>query len=234
MPSKSLHILVVEDEERIINFLKTKLTAVGYEISTAKDGAEALEQIQIQMPDLVLLDLILPKMDGLDVLKKLRSFTRVPVIILSARGSGSDRIKGLRLGADDYLPKPFDPDELVARIEAVSRRINSITKKDYTERVKLGNVLVDFRKHAAFISGKNINLTNIEWLLLSEFTRNIGCLITYEELLVKVWGPEYRGDIHLLRAWVSRLRRKLEKGNEKHKLISNQPKVGYIMDRPAP
>lgn len=230
---RAFRILVVEDEERISNFLNAKLTAVGYQVLLAHDGAEALEQIQAQEPDMVLLDLILPKKDGLEVLKELRSFSAVPVIILSARGSGADRIKGLRLGADDYLPKPFDPDELIARIEAVKRRLESNAQHAGPDHIRIGNLSIDFKKRVATVSGRKVYLTHIEWLLLSEFSRNAGRLLTYEELLTKIWGPEYRDDIQLLRVWVSRLRRKLEKDHGKHTFISTLPKVGYLMDRPA-
>ena len=126
---KRFSILLVDDEERILNFLKTKLKLLAYEVITASNGIEAIEQIQGQEPDLVVLDVIMPKMDGFLTLKQLRTFSSVPVIMLSARGDDSDRIKGLGLGADDYLPKPFNPDELVARIEAIRRRMNSPERK---------------------------------------------------------------------------------------------------------
>ena len=139
---KRLRILVVDDDERIINFLRSKLKATGYEVFTAGNGIEGLEQAQSQEPELIVLDLIMPKMDGLEMLKELRCFSTVPVIILTAKGADADKIKGLQLGADDYLPKPFNPDELVARIEAVKRRLQFGEKLKGPEVVGLGHVTI--------------------------------------------------------------------------------------------
>ena len=141
---KRFRILVVDDEERIVHFLTTKLKASGYEVLTAGDGVAGLEQAQAQEPDLIVLDLLMPRMDGLEMLKELRSFSSVPVIILTAKGADADRIKGLRLGADDYLPKPFNPDELVARIEAIRRRLQPADKDKETKLFRMGDVTIDF------------------------------------------------------------------------------------------
>ena len=180
---KQFRVLLVDDEERILNFLRSKLKACGYEVMTARDGVEALEQVQAQQPDLVVLDLIMPKMNGLEALKELRSFSAIPVIILSARGADIDKIKGLSLGADDYLAKPFNPDELVARIEAVRRRLEPAERRRISERFSLGDVTIDFEKHLVLVGGEQTQLTRIEWLLLSELAHNVGRLLTYEHLL---------------------------------------------------
>lgn len=227
---KRFRTLIVDDEERIVNFLRAKLKASGYEVLTASNGFEALEQVQAQEPDLVVLDLLMPKMDGFETLKQLRSFSSVPVIILSAKGADADKIKGLGLGADDYLPKPFNPDELVARIEAVRRRLVPHERRGTPEPLSVGNMTVDFRACRVVVSGKEQHLTRIEWLLLSELARNAGRLMTYEELLTRVWGPEYRNDVQTLRTWVSRLRHKLEVRPGESRLIRTMPKTGYIMD----
>ena len=200
---------------------------------TAGDGFEALEQAQAQEPDLVVLDLLMPKMDGLEMLKQLRSFSAVPVIILSAKGADIDRIKGLTLGADDYLPKPFNPDELVARIDAVRRRLRPAGRRKNDEAVRFGDVAIDFNKRGVAIRGEEKHLTRVEWLLLSELVQNAGRLMLYEELLTRVWGPEYRNDIQILRTWISRLRSKLEMSPGSHNLIRTVPKAGYIIDQPA-
>ncbi len=210
---KRFRILIVDDEERILRFLTSKLKASGYDVVTAQNGLEALDRITSQQPDLVVLDLLLPKMHGFDVLRELRSFSSVPVIILSALGADAERIKGLRLGADDYMPKPFNPDELLARIEAVKRRIGSEKGSRTSESVSFGTV------------------DRIEWLLLSELARNSGRLMLYEELLGKVWGQEYRGDIQILRTWISRLRRKLNATSGGRGLIRTVPKAGYMIDQ---
>ena len=230
---KAFRVLVVDDEERILNFLRSKLRASGYEVLTASNGVEALEQAQAQEPDLVVLDLIMPKMDGFETLKELRSFSAVPVIILSARGADADKIKGFGLGADDYLPKPFNPDELVARIEAVRRRLEPAETRRLPELFPSGDVTIDFKRRSVVVRGEEKYLTRIEWLLLSELARNAGRLMLYEELLTRVWGPEYCNDVQILRTWISRLRHKLERDPNDPKLIRTIPKTGYIMDQPS-
>jgi len=230
---KRFRILVVDDEQRVLNFLTSKLRASGYDVLTASNGLKALEQAQAEEPDLIVLDVLMPKMDGFETLKELRSFSAIPVIILSARETNSDKIKGLSLGADDYLQKPFNPDELVARIEAVRRRLNSNEMRKMPDSLSLGEVNIDFRKRSVVASGEEKYLTRIEWLLLSELAHNAGHLMLYEELLTHVWGPEYRDDVQLLRTWISRLRHKLEKEPDSPGLIRTIPKTGYIIDQPS-
>ena len=230
---KQFRILIVDDEERILNFLSTKLKALGYGVLTASNGLEALEQAQAQEPDLIVLDLIMPKMDGFETLKELRSFSSVPVIILSAKGADVDKIKGLGLGADDYLQKPFNPDELVARIEAVRRRLQPAEGRRTPEPLSVGDLTVDFERQCIVLRGKQEHLTRIEWLLLSELARNAGRLMLYEDLLTRIWGPEYRDDVQILRTWISRLRYKLENDPKNPKLICTMPKTGYIMELPS-
>ena len=227
---KQYRILIVDDEPRILNFLTTKLHASGYEVITANNGVSAIEQAQAQEPDLIVLDVVMPRMDGFQTLKELRTFSSVPVIFLSARGTDVDRIKGLGLGADDYLAKPFSPDELVARIDAVRRRTDSLENRKVQQQYVLGDLKVDFSKRLVTINGKEIRLTKIEWLLLSELIQNTGRLMLYEELLSRVWGPEYRDDVQLLRTWISRLRYKIEKDPASPTLIRTMPKTGYIVD----
>src|SRR5271157_33194 len=228
---KRFVILLVDDEERILNFLKTKLKLLSYEIILARNGIEALEQIQGQEPDLVVLDVIMPKMDGFQTLKELRSFSSVPVIMLSARGDDSDRIKGLGLGADDYLPKPFNPDELVARIEAIRRRLNLPERKSTLKELVIHELNINFDERRITVRGKEIKLTRIEWLLLNELAGNAGHLMVYYDLLARVWGPEYRDDVQILRTWVSRLRQKIEIDPAHPAIISTVPKTGYIFNK---
>ena len=230
---KQLRVLVVDDEQRILNFLSSKLRASGYEVLTASNGIEALEQLQAQEPNLVVLDVMMPKMDGFETLKELRSFSSVPVIILSAKGSNADKVKGLDLGADDYLAKPFSPDELIARVEAVRRRLAPDEKRRAYEQYSLGDLTIDFKKHLVVIRGEEVRLTRIEWLLLSELTRNAGSLMLYSDLLTRVWGPEYRDDVQILRTWISRLRDKVESDPNNPTLIRTIPKTGYIIDQPS-
>jgi DNA-binding response OmpR family regulator len=230
---KQFRVLVVDDEFRILNFLSSKLKATGYEVLTASDGVEALEQAQTQEPDLVVLDVLMPKMDGFETLKELRSFSSVPVIILSAKGTNAHKIKGLDLGADDYLAKPFSPDELVARIEAVRRRLAPSEKRKAYEQLSFGDVTIDFKKRLVTVRGEKARLTRIEWLILSELAQNAGSLMLYSDLLTRVWGPEYRDDVQVLRTWISRLREKIESEPKNPQLIRTVPKTGYIIDLPS-
>jgi DNA-binding response OmpR family regulator len=227
---RQFRVLVVDDESRILNFLSSKLKASGYEVLTANNGVEALEQVQAEEPDLVVLDVLMPKKDGFETLKELRTFSPVPTIILSAKGTNADKVKGLSLGADDYLAKPFSPDELVARIEAVRRRLAPSEKRKTHEHLSLGKVTIDFRKRLVLRKGQEIRLTRIEWLLLSELAQNAGKLMLYSDLLTRIWGPEYRDDVQILRTWISRLREKIESEPDSPRLIRTVPKTGYIMD----
>jgi two-component system KDP operon response regulator KdpE len=228
---KRFVILLVDDEERILNFLKTKLKMLSYEVILASNGVEALEQVREQDPDLVVLDVMMPKKDGFETLKELRTFSPVPVIMLSARGDDSDRIKGLGLGADDYIAKPFNPDELVARIEAIRRRLSSLERKNTPRELVVQGLKINFDERQLTVRGKDIKLTRIEWLLLSELAINAGHLMTYYDLLSRIWGPEYRDDYQILRTWISRLRQKIEIDPSDAQIISTVPKTGYIFNK---
>ncbi|MBF8265237.1 MAG: response regulator transcription factor [Dehalococcoidia bacterium] len=230
---KQFRILLVDDEERILNFLRVKLTAMGYGVLTASNGLEAIEQAQSQEPDLIVLDVVMPKMGGLETLRQLRTFTSVPVIFLSGQDASAQKTAGLSLGADDYLAKPFSPDELVARIEAIKRRLSPDGRLKVTEPLQIGDLTIDFNKRLILVKGEQVHLTRIEWLLLAELANNIGRLITYEDLLTKVWGLEYRDDVKLLRTWISRLRNKIEKGSTTSPLIRTLAKTGYFIDKPS-
>jgi DNA-binding response OmpR family regulator len=221
-------VLIVDDEIGILNFLKSKLKADGYNVITAGDGVEAIDKVHAHMPDLIVLDIVMPRMGGLTFLKELRLFSKVPVIILSAKDADDDKIEGLRLGADDYLTKPFSPRELVARIEAVRRRVSSSNMDQVLETFVCGDILIDFGHHLVKVKGEEIYLTRIEWLLLSELVQNANRVISYEELLSRIWGPDYRSDTQILRTWISRLRNKLEENSSYPKVIETVPKLGYI------
>lgn len=227
---KQFRILVVDDEPRIVKFLRLRLRASGYEVLTASSGLQALEKVRAEEPDLLVIDVMMPGMDGFETLKQVRAMSSVPVIILSARETSVDKIRGLEMGADDYLAKPFSPDELIARIEAVRRRMVASQDRKIVEIINIGSIAVNLKKHLVKVDGAEIALTRIEWLLLSELARNSGKLMSYEELLTKVWGPEYRDDVQILRTWVSRLRNKIEKDPGRREIIRNVPKTGYIID----
>jgi len=230
---KQFRVLVVDDEPRIVKFLKLKLQASGYEVLTANNGLAALEQVRSQEPDLLVLDVVMPGMDGFETLKQVRAMSSVPVIVLSAKEASTDKIRGLELGADDYLAKPFSPDELVARIEAIKRRQVPSQDRKVIDFITLGKLTVNLKKHLVVVDGQEIPLTRIEWLLLSELARHAGKLMLYSELLTRVWGPEYRDDVQILRTWVSRLRNKIERDPGHQVIIRTVPKTGYIIDLPA-
>jgi DNA-binding response OmpR family regulator len=230
---RKYRILIVDDESRILFFLSTKLKELGFDVIAAGDGKTALEKLNSEEPDLVVLDVIMPGISGFEVLKELRRYSAIPVIILSARDEPIDKIKGLSLGADDYLQKPFNVDELIARIDAIRRRSQSEHEKDMTRHFTAGNLEIDFPGRSAKLSGKELQLTRVEWLLLSELAQNAGHIMLHEDLLTRIWGPEYRNDIHILRTWISRLRSKVEENPRKPQLIRNIPKTGYIMDKMA-
>jgi DNA-binding response OmpR family regulator len=230
---EKFRVLLVDDEPRILKFLVLKLKASGYEVFTANNGLEAIAQVQAQEPDLLVLDVIMPGMDGFETLKEIRTLSSMPVIILSAKEANSDKVKGLQLGADDYLAKPFNPDELEARIEAVRRRLAPKKKPGDSGSIILEHIKINSKNHLITVDGKEIPLTRIEWLLLSELVKNKGKLMLYGELLTKVWGPEYRSDVQILRTWISRLRHKTEKDPGHPVIIRTVPKTGYIVDPPS-
>lgn len=230
---KHFKILIVDDEQPILKFLSIKLKSSGYEVITANNGAEAIVRLKADEPDQLVLDIVMPGMDGFETLKQIRAFSSVPIIILSGKETNVDKIKGLKMGADDYLAKPFNPDELVARIEAVRRRLEPAENRKLVDLLTFGQVNINLNNHVVSKNGKEIQLTRIEWLLLSELARNSGKLMLYGELLTRVWGPEYRNDLQILRTWVSRLRHKLGDESDEAPLIRTIPKTGYVIDEPT-
>jgi DNA-binding response OmpR family regulator len=222
-------VLLVDDDERILNYLGERLSEAGFGILTASNGLQALDEARRQEPDMVILDMLMPQMDGLETLRQLRLVSSVPVIFLTARDSHEDCIRGLRRGADDYLAKPFNPDELIARIEAVRRRTPPGSKPVSPNIFTRDELVIDFDTRRATVAGEEVGLTRIEWALLTELAQNLGRFMSYEELLSRVWGQEYRGDMQLLRTWMSRLRGKLKQGQNPKQLIHTIPKGGYII-----
>ena len=230
---KKFQVLVVDDDPRILKFLEIRLKASGYEVLTAKNGLEALEQVQAEEPDLLVLDVLMPGIDGFETLKQVRLLSSLPVIILSAKEANTDKVKGLELGADDYLAKPFSPDELLARIEAVRRRLSPDQDRKFVDSITLGKITINLKNHLVVVDGKEITLTRIEFLLLSELARNAGKLMLYEDLLTRIWGSEYRNDLQILRTWVSRLRHKIEPDSGQFPVIRTITKTGYMIDQPS-
>lgn len=221
-------ILVIEDEGKIRRFIRANLQVSNYTVITACDGEEGLNLYEQHLPDLILLDLMLPTVDGFSLLSKIRDYSSVPIIIITAKGSSTDVIKGLELGADDYVIKPFDVNELLARIRAVLRR----SSKDTTagEPLKrIGSLELNFLSQQVAVQGRPVSLTATEFKLLAELANNVGCVLTHEHLLKKIWGFDYINETHYLRVCVSRIRRKtaIEAGMPGY--IKNVPTVGYLM-----
>jgi two-component system KDP operon response regulator KdpE len=222
-------ILVIDDEPKIVRFVKTALSLAGYDILTAGTGQLALKLCESEKPDLVILDLGLPDIDGFEVLRIIRGYTATPIIILTARDDEKDKVRGLELGADDYLTKPFGIRELEARLQAVLRRLSwSPQPTDMTEFI-LHDVQVDFRRHQVRVKGEEMHLTPTEYDLLRVLIQHSGQVLPHSDLLGKVWGEEYKNDLAILRVNVSRLRQKLEEDPRQPRYILTVPGVGYTL-----
>lgn len=225
-------ILAIDDEEGILNFLRVRLRMEGYKVLTASKGEIGLQLAEANSPDLIILDLQMPEMDGYQVLQQLRVFSTTPVILLTVKEEDIYKIKGLELGADDYVTKPFNPDELCLRIKAILRRSRPSQEGDKISPYQRGRVTIDFSARKVAVGGKELRLSRTEWSLLEELTRHAGRVLTHEQILTRVWGPEYRDDLEYLRVWVSRLRHKLEEDPTNPELILTLPRVGYTMTPP--
>jgi len=224
---RKTRILVVDDELSIIKFLRANLEARGYEVLAAMDGTEALQTFEMELPDLVILDIMMPKMDGFEVCQRLREWTQTPIIMLSARGDVSDKVRCLDLGADDYITKPFGASELVARVRAVLRRTGAVTTIPTQPSFACGDIKISFAQRKVTVAGNEVKLTPTEYSLLQELVLNAGKLLTHTHLLNKVWGPEYREEREYLHVFVRRLRAKLEPDPTNPRYIMAVPGVGY-------
>ena len=229
MADSLLHrrILVVDDEERMVRFIRLNLEHDGFEVIEAFKGFEAIQAIRDKLPDLVLLDVMLPDLDGFEVLKLIREINTVPVIMLTAKGEEDDRVRGLELGADDYVTKPFSPRELVSRVRAVLRRAELISTGvrgliEVDEHLK-----IDFDRREVWLDGELVKLRPTEFKLLYHLVQNTGWVITHDQILAKVWGYEYRDEPHYVRLYINYLRQKLEKDPANPIYILTERGVGY-------
>jgi two-component system KDP operon response regulator KdpE len=220
-------ILVVDDETRMINFMRMNLELEGSRVVSATNGKEALERTREDMPDVVLLDIMMPEMDGFETLKRLREFSQVPVLILTARDEEEDRVRGLELGADDYIGKPFSHRELVSRIRAVLRRHYSQPPVPQTLVHIDDRLSIDFARREVLVDGERVNLRPTEYRLLYHLVQNAGYVQTHQMLLTRVWGPEYRDESHYLRLYITYLRQKIEQDPSNPKYILTERGVGY-------
>jgi DNA-binding response OmpR family regulator len=222
-------IMIVDDEKHYRELIKINLQTEGYETIEATNGEHALELLDNQQPDLVLLDVLMPNLDGLDTCKKIRLFSNVPVIFLTALSNEIDRVKGLNIGADDYISKPFAAQELIARVKAVLRRSVSSNQVVPNQYFVHGDLKIDFARAEVWKDNKAINLSSTEYKLLIQFANNVGQVLTGEKLLVSVWGTHYKDEKEILWVSIARLRQKLEDNTQNPTHILTRPGLGYIM-----
>ncbi len=224
---KNRRILVVDDEERMARFIRLNLEHDGFQVIEAYRGMEAINKLRDQIPDVVVLDVMLPDIDGFEVLRMMREVSQVPVIMLTAKGEEDDRVRGLELGADDYVTKPFSPRELVSRVRAVLRRADA-TGVSLHERIEIDERLqIDFGRREVWVDGELVKLRPTEYRLLYHLVQNAGWVMTYDQILSKVWGYEYRDEPHYVRLYVNYLRQKLEKDPSDPKYILTERGIGY-------
>ncbi|MGD0002679.1 MAG: response regulator transcription factor [Anaerolineaceae bacterium] len=220
-------ILVVDDEERMARFVHLNLEHDGFKVVEAYRGLQAIQALRDSLPDLVLLDVMLPDLDGFEVLKMIREVSSVPVIMLTAKGEEDDRVRGLELGADDYVTKPFSPRELVSRVRAVLRRAESVSSGPH-ELIEVDDRLkIDFGRREVWVDSSLVKLRPTEYRLLYHLVQNAGWVLTYDQLLSKVWGYEYRDEPHYVRLYINYLRQKIEKDPANPKYILTERGVGY-------
>lgn len=223
-------IVVIEDEPKLSRLVKISLEAEGFTVFTASDGKTGLKLVEEKAPSLVILDILLPgEMDGFEVARTIRSFSDVPIIILSSRTSESDKLEGFRAGVDDYVTKPFSCPELNARVKALLHRASLAASHQTTPRFTVGYLEVDFAKRRVFLGGNEVQLTQTEYRVLQYLAQNAGKVLLHEEILGRVWGPEYRDEYQYLRNYISNLRRKIEPDPANPQYILSKPGIGYCM-----
>jgi len=223
-------ILIVDDEPRYLRLLEANLRTEGYEVVTAADGAQAVDVFSNQPIDLVLMDVMMPKLDGFGATQRIREFSNTPIIILTAKGDEQDRVRGLDLGADDYLVKPFSATELLARVRAVLRRAQPTAEVGGQSRFFThGNLKIDFARAEIWKGEIPVSLSATEYRLLLQFAHHVGKIMSSEDLLTSVWGPEYRTDKEILWVSIARLRQKLEDDAHSPKHIVTRSGLGYLM-----
>ncbi|MFW6055904.1 MAG: response regulator transcription factor [Chloroflexota bacterium] len=227
MARQARTVLVVDDEQRIAEAVAMNLELEGYQVITAAGGQEAIEKVTRDMPDLVILDVMMPDMDGFETLRRIREFSTTPIIMLTVRGDEGDRVRGLDLGADDYVTKPFSPRELVSRVRAVVRRTEMPSPVPKTEIRIDDNLSIDFNRRKVIVRGKQVHLRPTEFRLLYHLVSNAGQVLTHETLLRRVWGYEYKDEDQYLWLYITYLRRKLEEDPKHPVYIIGERGIGY-------
>ncbi|KOP71956.1 response regulator [Bacillus sp. FJAT-21945] len=230
---KNQKICIVDDEPKILRFISANLKSIGYEVSTVSSGEELFEKFDLISPDLILLDIMMPGQDGFYVLEKLRKFSNVPVIMLTARSNAKDKVQGLNVGADDYLTKPFSLDELFARVNAVLRRTQASfadPQSAATPIIRTGVLAIDLGSKRCWIKNEEFKLTQTEYSVMEILALNLDKVVQHEILLSEVWGPQYRDDIEYLRVGIARIRRKIKEHlQNKEEYIVTYPGLGYML-----
>ncbi len=227
--ARKITIMVVDDDPRLIRLVRANLEAEGYRVLTAMEVGPALEQIDLEMPDLIMLDVMMPEMDGYEFCRRVREFSTVPIIILTAKVEDADKVKGLSLGADDYVTKPFSIQELLARVEAVLRRTKLSEEAKTRPSFVSEDLCVDFARRRVVVRGQEVSLTATEYKLLCQLVTNVGRVMLHQELLTKVWGAEYRDEVEYLRAYIRHLRQKIEEDPHQPKHVLSRPGIGYML-----
>jgi two-component system KDP operon response regulator KdpE len=224
-------ILVVDDEPSLLRLVRANLERLGHDVVTATSGPEAIERVQTTEPELIILDVMMPGMDGFAVCRRVREFSSVPIIMLTAKGELADKVKGFDLGADDYLTKPFGPEELLARVRAVLRR----TRPEEVRPEPLfvcGDLTMDFSQRRVTVRGQDVKLSRTEYKLLHYLATHVDRVLLHEDILRQVWGPEYRDETEYLWVYIRYLRQKIEEDPSNPKYIISEPGVGYLLRRP--
>jgi two-component system KDP operon response regulator KdpE len=220
-------VVVIEDEPQIRRFLRAALTGQGYRLFEADTGEDGLIEAASRQPDVVILDLGLPDVDGLEVIRRLREWSAVPIIVLSARGHERDKVAALDAGADDYLSKPFGVEELLARMRVALRHHARVDRESTESTFTVGEIQIDLARRRVLVRGAEVHLTPIEYRLLATLVRHAGRVITHRQLLREVWGPNVEDQAHYLRVYMAHLRRKLETDSARPRYLSTEPGVGY-------
>jgi len=226
-PARPRRVLVVDDEPRLIHFIRLNLEHDGFEVIETASGAQALASLRDRLPDLILLDVMMPELDGFETLQLIREISTVPVIMLTAKGEEEDRIRGLTLGADDYISKPFSPREMVSRVKAVLRRTETPSPPIHEKIVVDDRLSIDFDRREITVEGALVQLRPTEFKLLYHLVQNAGWVVPHDQLLAKVWGYEYREETHYLRLYINYLRQKLEADPANPRYILTERGVGY-------
>ncbi len=226
-PARLRRVLVVDDEPRLIHFIRLNLEHDGFEVIEATSGTQALGLMRDRLPDLILLDVMMPELDGFETLQLIREISTVPVIMLTAKGEEEDRVRGLELGADDYISKPFSPREMVSRVKAVLRRTETPSQPVHEQIVVDERLSLDFDRREIFVDGNLIQLRPTEFKLLYHLVQNAGWVVPHDQLLAKVWGYVYREETHYLRLYINYLRQKLEPDPSNPLYILTERGVGY-------